>query len=287
METVQTFETLRALQDILAEKFELESRIIEAPKIQNDQKELLARMKEKLIETNNAYDQAKATAVEYRELLNQAEADREAAESKIDAVKTQREFEALERESRDAASREQKNLRSLQKAENVIAELDEDIKAKIAGIKDLEDDLAARGKEIAEEVEAKSARVRELEEQEKGLIAGIDQEVYFKFERIMRNKAGKGMVALKGGVCSGCHMILPIQFANDVRAGEQIVFCPYCSRILFYEESDQDEENLFDNEDAGSLADLEDEDEDEDNDEDDEDEAVDDEEPDPAVDFDE
>jgi hypothetical protein len=43
-----------------------------------------------------------------------------------------------------------------------------------------------------------------------------------------------------------------------VRQGEEIVFCPYCSRILFYEEAEQGEEEFFDNDDSGSLADLDD-----------------------------
>jgi RNase P subunit RPR2 len=69
---------------------------------------------------------------------------------------------------------------------------------------------------------------------------------------------GRGIVAIKGGVCMGCHMILPVQFANSVRIGEEIVFCPYCSRILYYEEAEQGEEEFFDSEDSGSLSDLDD-----------------------------
>lgn len=55
-------------------------------------------------------------------------------------------------------------------------------------------------------------------------------------------------------------MILPAQFANEVRKGENILFCPYCSRILFYEEATEDEtsESYFKLEDTGSLADLDD-----------------------------
>jgi len=62
-------------------------------------------------------------------------------------------------------------------------------------------------------------------------------------------------------------MILPAQFANEVRVGNEILYCPYCSRILFYQESDEEEGDFFDSDDAGSLADLDDfseEDEDDD-----------------------
>ena len=84
---------------------------------------------------------------------------------------------------------------------------------------------------------------------------------------------GIGIVAIKGNVCMGCHMILPVQFANEVRIGEEFVFCPYCSRILFYEESAEGEEDYFNTEDTGALSDLDDM-EDEEYDEDDEEEEL-------------
>ena len=83
----------------------------------------------------------------------------------------------------------------------------------------------------------------------------MDEEILFKFERIIKSKAGVGIVPVKSSVCTGCHMRLPAQFENDVRNGEEILFCPYCSRILFFEESEE-EPLFFHDDDAGSLADL-------------------------------
>ena len=68
----------------------------------------------------------------------------------------------------------------------------------------------------------------------------------FKFERIIRNKEGLGIVALRAGVCTGCQMILPPFFANRVRIGEEIMFCPNCSRIVFYGGDDEFETDSFD-----------------------------------------
>jgi hypothetical protein len=53
-------------------------------------------------------------------------------------------------------------------------------------------------------------------------------------------------------------MILPMQFVNDVRNGEQIRFCPYCSRVLFFQ---TEEEPFVAEEETEGLADLVDEDE--------------------------
>ena len=60
-------------------------------------------------------------------------------------------------------------------------------------------------------------------------------------------------------------MILPANFANQVREGEDINFCPYCSRILYYEEVSEDQqEDYFDIGAAGSLAGLDEDFDDED-----------------------
>ena len=66
-------------------------------------------------------------------------------------------------------------------------------------------------------------------------------------------------------------MILPAQFANDVHAGDKIVFCPYCSRILYYQEIEGEEEHYYQMEDSESLIDSDGDDFDDEFDDDDED----------------
>jgi len=267
------FEKLRTLQEILSAKIELEREVEEIPKILVTQEELLARLKKTFFEKNQEYEKCRASEVEYRNLLLEAESSREKSEKNMDAVNTQREYEALDKEIRDAAEREQQYRKELQKEERLLADLDEQIKQSTALIEQQKKELEERRKGIEAEVSEKKAQISKLEEDEKNLIPGLDPEVLFKFERIIRNKMGRGIVAIKGGVCMGCHMVLPVQFANMVHQGEDIVFCPYCSRILFYEESDQGGEDYFDIEDAGSLSDLEDMEEEEYDEEEEEEES--------------
>jgi predicted nucleic acid-binding Zn-ribbon protein len=268
------FDKLRTLQDILSEKIVLEQDIQEIPKILTTQEELLSRLKKSFIEKNQDYEKAKIAEIEYRNLLVEAENARERAEKNMDSINTQREYEALDKEIRDASEKEQQYRKELQREERLLADLDEQMKQNVALIEQQEKELADRKAGIEAEVAEKTALVEKLLEREREITPGLDPEVLFKFERIIKNKMGRGIVAIKGGVCMGCHMILPAQFANNVRLGEDIVFCPYCSRILFYEESEQGEEEFFDTEDAGSLSDLDDMDDDEYDEEEDEDEKI-------------
>ncbi len=269
-----TFEKLRTLQDILSEKIRLEQEIQEIPRILTTQEELLTRLKKTFIEKNQEYEKTKQSQAEYKNLLAEAEAARERAEKNMDAISTQREYEALDKEIRDASEREAQFRKDLHREEKLLGELDEQMKQSASLIEQQELDLAERQKGIEAEIAEKNKQAAVLAEKEQKIIPGLDQEVLFKFERIIRNKMGRGIVAIKGGVCMGCRMILPAQFANNVREGEEIVFCPYCSRILFYEESDQEAHDYFDDDDAGSLADLDDMDEDEEDEEDEDDDRV-------------
>jgi predicted nucleic acid-binding Zn-ribbon protein len=269
------FETLKSLQDILSEKIELEQKIQEIPKLLVTQEELLARMKKSFIEKNQEYEKAKTAEAEYRNSLADAEAKREKAEKNMESISTQREYEALDKEIEDAAGKEQEYRNKLQREVRHLSDLDEEIKRSQALIDQQEKELEESRRENEKEASEKNTQLKALVEQEAGLAAELnDTDVLFKFERIIRNKMGRGIVAIKGGVCMGCHMILPAQFANVVRKGEEIVFCPYCSRILFYEESEQEEEEFFNEEDSGSLSDLDDMDDDYYDDEEEEDEKV-------------
>jgi predicted nucleic acid-binding Zn-ribbon protein len=268
------FEKLRSLQDILSEKISLERDIEEIPKLLITQEELLARLKKSFIERNQDYERTKLSEGDFRNLLSLAESDREKAEKNMDSISTQREYEALDKEIRDAAEKEQQYRKDLQREERTLSDLNEQIKQNESLIDQQEKDLEERRAVIKAEVSEKKSQVAGLEEQEQAIIPGLDSEVRFKFERIIRNKGGRGIVAIKGGVCMGCHMILPAQFANMVRKQEEIVFCPYCSRILFYEESEQGEEEFIDNETAGGLADSDDMEDDEYDEDDEEEEKV-------------
>lgn len=268
----EIFRRLRALQDILPRKIELEHDIQNIPKVLMAQEEVLTRFKRTFIEKNQEREKGELFEAEHRNLLAAAERSREDAERKMELINTQREYEALDKEISDSAAREQQYRKELQQQERSLAELEEQIKQTQASIVQQEGELKERRASIENEVANKKQLVEELVEQEQALIPDLDPEMLFKFDRIIRNKMGKGIVAIKSGVCTGCHMVLPVQFANNVRMGEEIVFCPYCSRILFYEEADQNEEDFFYNDDAGSLADLDDLDEEEEEDDLDEEE---------------
>ena len=56
---VEVFDKLRELQEVLAEKYDLQAQIEEAPKELSSQDELLARLKKEYIEKNAIYEEVR------------------------------------------------------------------------------------------------------------------------------------------------------------------------------------------------------------------------------------
>jgi len=265
MITENDLDKLRTLQDILSDKIKLEHEIQDIPKQMGALEEAYNRTRKEFIEKNQEYEKIRAAEETARALLNEAEAAREKSERMISEINTQREYEALDKERHAAEEKEQQYRKEVQQKERAMLELDEQIKQRASLIEQQEIDLAEKKAGIEAEITEKEKQFDSLEKKERNITDNLDSEVVFKFDRIIRNKAGLGIVAIKGNVCMGCHMILPAQFSNNVRLYEEFVFCPYCSRILFFEESPEDEEIFYESEDeseeTGGLYDLEEEDE--------------------------
>ena len=253
---IEVFDRLRTLQEVLAEKYDLQTQIEEAPKKLTSQDELLARLKKEYIEKNAIYEDVRKKVARLKTELAEADAAREKSEKGMDSITTHREYEALDKEIRDATEKEQTIRKELQKEEKNLAELNDSLKNEEVLIQRQEEELNEGKTSLQNEIDQYNKKLDDLKRQEKELVPGIDPEIIFKFQRIIKSKHSKGIVAVKGNVCDGCHMILPAQFANDVRTGDKIVFCPYCSRILYYQEIEEGEDEYFQMDDTGSLADL-------------------------------
>jgi len=256
------FDKLRELQDILAKKNQLENEILDAPKFLIQQKELLAGYKTNYIKKNAEYEALRQTVNTLKAELFETEQKLELAEKGMDSVTTQREYDALDREIQEAKKKEGELRKEIIKTEAAYKRLDEEIKEEEALINQQESDLNERKTALEKEIAEKQAELAVLAEGEKRLAPDLDRDTLFKFDRIIKSKQGIGIVPVQGNVCMGCHMILSVQFAIEVREGKNIMYCPYCSRILYYQENavDQMQDMFFDDNDMGSLVDLDEQD---------------------------
>ncbi len=61
----------------------------------------------------------------------------------------------------------------------------------------------------------------------------IDKALLAQYDHIRRAHQGRGVAKLDRNLCLGCRISLPVSTVNKTRAGNSIVQCPNCERILY------------------------------------------------------
>ena len=245
MEEAEVFAKLNQLQEKLIERFSLEEEIVKLPRDLRVKQELLDKINKEYIEENDksevAKDELKSLRIQYDDAVHA----RENSEKQMELINTQREFEALEKEIKDAASKEQSLLKQVHAKEKQVNEFSEHLTEKEQLMLLQTNEVNAESSKIETLLTSKKGLLDKVIADCKGYIGNdISEELFTKFCNIVKNKKGKGIVPIHGLICQGCHIVLPIQFVNDVRSEKQIDFCPYCSRILYYEDVEGAEEQF-------------------------------------------
>ena len=254
----ELFERLRKFQELLMERVSIEKEIHELPLSIAAQEEVLARARKSYAERSSRYEDVAHKVTHLRQELTEVVQLKDKAEQQMDSISSPREFEALNKEITEAGLKEDQLRKELKREEEMFREAESEVKASESLIKSQEEEIDEKRTRIRNEEASMRSRVGELKSLENETTTDIDSDVVFKFERIIKSKQGIGIVPVRGVVCTGCSMILPAQFVNEVRQSNKITFCPYCSRVLYHIKSDDAQEDMFVDIESGSLADLDD-----------------------------
>lgn len=245
----EKLDCLKKLQVILQKKFILEDKIKSIPANLKAEEIELDEAREKYQNLSDFYDnlqnEQKSLAIRYDDAFNK----RIEYEKQMEFINTQREFEALTKQLEEARISEQSFLKmrnsKTSELERVKAELDEE--------KGVLDSLEAK---VSEEKSKVDSEISEIQDEISTLDAECDaikgniipDDLYEKFSNIVRKKDGFGIVPVYGQVCTGCDLILPVQFVIDLELKTdkgEIEYCPYCSRIIYKETLDDDVERSY------------------------------------------
>ncbi|MBP5175433.1 MAG: nucleic acid-binding protein [Treponema sp.] len=253
-------ECLENLQDVLAQKYDYEKQVEELPRNFENKKEILETMERSFFEKKTEYEAQKAKVLALRAEYDTAERTKEAGEKSMDEITNHRDFEILEKQINDAKAKSDEIKGKLHNEERRLEELNDSLTRETEIIDDTKKENAEFEAELNAKLSEFNEKIVKLSEEEKSISEIIaDDEVVSKFQRIIKRNA-HGIVALRGTVCTGCNMMLPKQFSNNVRHSfdqddGNIFFCPYCSRVLYYERADDEEDEMEASlGEAGSLA---------------------------------
>ena len=242
MEIKKSYENLIELQKILTEKFKLEEKIEELPKILSSRVEVLNRLKKSYLIKHDQFKKLEENIFSNQKLMGELLLHQKKLTERVKIVSTQREYESLDNEIAIAKKKEEEYRFHLLQDQRVIEDLRGALEKDEISIKQQEDDIKKEEQRIKSELTKIQKDHDHLFEKQKSLTLEMDENIFYKFERIVKNKDGIGIVSVSKGHCNGCFLMIPLEYINKIRENKEIQFCPNCSRILYYDEK---QDNIF------------------------------------------
>jgi predicted nucleic acid-binding Zn-ribbon protein len=74
----------------------------------------------------------------------------------------------------------------------------------------------------------------ELEMERAAIVKDVKPAVYQNYERVRKGRRGVALAEVVDGRCTACHIVLRLQYYQDIKRGESILPCESCQRILYY-----------------------------------------------------
>ncbi len=154
-------------------------------------------------------------------------------ESRLNELKTPREYAALARELDIARKTNQTAEEEIRRLAGEYDELRKAVAAAEQALGEKEAVVAREGREIQDVLDGVQGRMNELEAERKRLVELCDKSLVNKYERIRKQRGGIAVAAVVAGTCKGCQRNIPPQMANNLLTGSDILICPNCHRFIY------------------------------------------------------
>ena len=208
----------------------------------------LAAMPERVAALDAQLGDARAAQAAARDRLAENQAQRRAIEKdlavvqgrltkfkdQLMAVKTNREYQAMQKEIETAGHEvqafEERILERMLEADEIGA----DIKQADAALAAAEREVTAQRTALETEQRDTEKRLDEMGRARIELVKQIPEATLALFDKVARTRKGLAVSRVKDGLCSVCHVRVRPQTSQDVRFGKALLQCESCQRILYY-----------------------------------------------------
>ena len=222
------------LQDIDNRLMELSREIATLPKH-------IAEIEKKLGAHERKLEADRAAMVANQKERKKCEGDIQTQQQKISKLKDQmlgaktnevyrafqHEIEYCEKEIRRS---EDRILETMTESEP----LEKNVKAAEIALKAEKTQVEAEKTQARERTAVDQKAAAELQVERAAIVKEIKPAVYQNYERVRKGRRGIALAEVVDGRCTACHIVLRLQYFQDVKRGESILPCESCQRILYY-----------------------------------------------------
>jgi len=112
--------------------------------------------------------------------------------------------------------------------------LEQSLKSAEAALNAEKQQVEAEAQRARERTAADQRSLEELQKQRQQVISALAPEVCSAYDRIRKKRKGVAVAEATESRCSACHLALRLQFFQDLRKGDRVMFCESCGRVLYY-----------------------------------------------------
>jgi predicted nucleic acid-binding Zn-ribbon protein len=222
------------LQKADAELRRVETALQEVPRLRAEAEDRLKQERQRLDQTKEALQESQKARRQHEGGLQDLETKRSKYKGQLMDVKTNKEYTAMLHEiegvEREIKAREDQILVEMERAESLGAEL----KQEETVFKSAEERHRAETRTLEEReklLRADQARLKQGRDEVAGGLGGDLLELYGRVARLR----GSAVAEAKDEMCQVCHVKLRPQMYMDLKHNQEIVQCPACNRILYFE----------------------------------------------------
>jgi len=111
--------------------------------------------------------------------------------------------------------------------------LEKAVRTAEAGLKQKQAMVDAEKREAEQKTAADRAALQDLDREREQAVVRITPSIYRAYERIRKKRHGTGVSEVLDGRCGACNMALRPQVLQDLRKGEEVLYCEVCGRMLY------------------------------------------------------
>ena len=225
-------ESLQKLQTVDLRIRELTEGLTRYPNEINDLKKDLLEKEESINLKETSLSELKTQRDGLESSLSSNQESIKKSEERLFAIKTHKEYEALQKEITDTRK---ENLEIEDRTISVMTEIEETE----AALAEEKENYATLEEQYAQQIAEKEKKIEELEisrepaEKEKSeILSKIDPKILPLYEKIFKRN-GRALALAENEKCTSCNINIPPQLYNEILKRTKLVQCPNCKKILY------------------------------------------------------
>jgi predicted nucleic acid-binding Zn-ribbon protein len=162
----------------------------------------------------------------------------ESDEKRLGEITKEKQYSALTKEIANAQKKRKLHEMELAAVKEKLENKKNELEKKNASFNEKTEEVERGLEELEVKEKQWEAAMKEKKARRETVAGSISPDLLTRYETIRQRRGGLGVVQVKNETCLGCYMNIPPQvYIQLVKGTEEIITCPNCHRILYFDNS--------------------------------------------------